>query len=308
MIKVRQKSIEKFKSEIRKITFIFGIIASLAVATLVYLSTDKFTLSLVGFFSTFAAISSYNILKVRLELFYRIKKMESVFPDFLQLMSSNLRAGMTTEIALLMAARKEFYPLDLEIGKVGKELMTGKEIDFALEEMAKRINSDKIKKTVDLITSGIVSGGNISILLEETASHLREREFIQKRASSNVLMYVIFIFAAITFGAPLLFGLSSVLVEILSNVLSTLPEVQTNVNVPFTLSKIDIPLTFITYFSVVFLLTIGIIGSIVIGLVMKGEEKEGLKYSLPIAGISLAIFFLSRIFLLKYFADFFNIG
>ena len=263
--------------------------------------------SVLWFVGTISLLFIYSTAKVKLEYYGKIKKMENAFPDFLQLMASNLRAGMPTDHALLMSARKEFDPLDKEIIKLGKELMTGIDIEKAMLDLGQRTHSQKIQRTISLIVSGLKSGGNIAVLLEETASNARERYFIQKKAASNVLMYVIFIFAAITIGAPGLFGLSTVLVEVLTSVLSTIPEVQTSASLPFTLSRIDISISFVIYFSVTFLIAIDIIGSLVLGLVTKGEEKEGIKFMIPVTGVSLGIFFAVRIILLKYFAEFFNV-
>ncbi|MGV8142705.1 MAG: type II secretion system F family protein [Candidatus Pacearchaeota archaeon] len=286
------------------------ILSILAVAiilfTIILIIKKSILLASLTAISSFILIFGYSLMRVKLEEYQNIKKMEIAFPDFLQLVASNLRAGMTTDLALLTSARKEFDPLDKEIGKMGKELMTGKDIESALLDLGRRINSVKIKRTISLIVSGIRSGGNIAILLEETASNTREREFIQKRAASNVLMYVIFIFAAITIGAPGLFGLSTVLVDVLTSILSGIPEVQAGVNLPFTLTKIDLPAGFILYFSLIFICAINIIGSLVLGLVMKGEEKEGTRYMIPVLAASISIFFGVRIILLKYFSQFFN--
>ena len=228
--------------------------------------------------------------------------MESVFPDFLQLMASNLRAGITIDKALLLSSRKEFAPLDIEINQLGKDLVTGKQIDNALKEMAERINSESIKKITSIIISGIRSGGDIAVLLEQTAINMKERNFVEKKSASNVLMYVIFIFFAIAVGAPVLFALSSVLVEVLTNILSNLPSLESSVSLPFTLTKITISVNFITYFSLIFLIMTDILGSLVIGLVRMGEEKEGMKYVFPLILISVTIFFVVKYFLLSYFS------
>ncbi len=286
---------------------IIALVVSLIVGALAGTLKQSISASALWFIGTLVVILVYQVMKVRLEEYSRIKKMENAFPDFLQLMASNLRAGMPTDHALLMSARKEFDPLDKEIIKLGKELMTGRDIENAMFDMGQRTHSQKIQRTISLILSGLKSGGNIAVLLEETASNARERYFIQQRAASNVLMYVIFIFAAITVGAPGLFGLSTVLVEVLTNVLSTIPEVQTSVNLPFTMSRVDISTSFVIYFSVAFLTAIDLVGALVLGLVTKGEEKEGTKYIIPILSVSLAVFFSVRIVLLKYFAEFFNV-
>ncbi|NCN99130.1 hypothetical protein COU62_00550 [Candidatus Pacearchaeota archaeon CG10_big_fil_rev_8_21_14_0_10_35_219] len=279
------------------------IIAILISATigLIYWS---FTGFIISFFAFLIVSYLYTIIRAKLKEVNKIKKMEKAFPDFIQLMASNLRAGMTIDRAMIMSSRKEFAPLDSEITILGKDIITGKEITVALNNMAERIKSDKITKTVKLVTSGIRSGGNLAVLLEKTSANLREKEFVEKRAASNVLMYVIFIFIAVAFGAPLLFGLSTVLVEVLTSLLANVPEVNANLNVPFTLTKVSVSSTFIFYFALIFMTVTDILAALVLGLVSKGEEREGLKYILPLVASSLIIFLLVKNLLGRYFIDF----
>ncbi|MBI2452016.1 type II secretion system F family protein [Candidatus Pacearchaeota archaeon] len=306
--KTLQKKKTKEKGFGRRKEFLIAVIAGLLVSTLFAIFTKSFLKTVISFFAFFVLFVFYFIVKARLKKNAEIRRMEEVFPDLIELMASNLRAGMTTDRALLLSSRKEFAPLDKEILQVGKDIVTGKEMTRALEEMAIRINSEKIKKTVLLINSGIRAGGNLSVLLEETAINMREKEFVEKRAASNVLMYVIFIFFAVSVGAPILFGLSSVLVEILTNVLANveLPSGQGNVNVPFTLTKVGISVNFIVYFSALFIIITDVLASLVLGLVRSGNEKDGLKYTLILILISISVFFATRGILLNYFSDFFR--
>jgi archaellum biogenesis protein FlaJ (TadC family) len=282
------------------------LIISILIGIGAYFIFENKQNSAIVFMVSLVLISLYLFIKEKLRISAEIKKMEEVFPDFIELMSSNLRAGMTIDNALLLSSRKEFAPLDREITMLGKDIMTGKEINKALSEMASRIGSEKIKKTIDLITSGIKSGGNISVLLEETAINMRERSFIEKRAASNVLMYVIFIFFAVAIGAPLLFGLSAALVQILTNLLATIPTAEMPTNTPFTLTKITISVSFVTYLSLMFLAATSLFASMIIGLVNKGEEKSGLKYAIPLLAISTIVFFTIKTFMIKYFSSFFG--
>lgn len=282
------------------------LILSLVGSSIVAVFTRKFVYSLLSFFAFFFLLIVYFVLRKKLRQAAEIKKMEDAFPDFVELMSSNLRAGMTIDRALLLSSRKEFAPLDKEILNVGKSIVAGKEISEALIEMADRIGSEKIRKTISLINSGIKAGGNLSVLLEQTAVHMRDRNFVEKRAASNVLMYVIFIFFAVAVGAPLLFGLSSVLVGVLSSLLKDIPTEQAAVNLPFTITKINISPDFVVYFAAIFIVVLDILASMILGLVGKGNEKDGLKYTLPLIAISLTVFFVSRAFLLNYFSTFFG--
>ncbi len=283
--------------------------ASLIIGLVIFLISRSLLGLLISIAAFFLLVEFYFIIRKRLKRATDVKKMEDSFPDFIELMSSNLRAGMTIDKALILSSRKEFAPLDKEILALGKDIITGREVSRALKDMADRIGSEKIHKTVNLIISGIRSGGNLSILLEETATNMRERNYVEKRAASNVLMYVIFIFFAVSIGAPLLFGLSSVLVEILTKILSSFPETQTaNTGLPFSITKINITVNFIIYFAMAFLIVIDVLASLVLGLVSKGQEREGLKYTVPLIVMSLSVFFITRFAILKYFTTFFNAG
>ncbi len=298
----------KFKRFLRenKKTIVLGLILSLIVSSVVLLVYKNLIVSLVSFIAAFVIILIYNYLRKILRAAERIRKIEGVFPDFLQLMASNLRAGMTVDRAILLSSRPEFDPLDKEILIVGKDIATGKTLENSLSDMAKRIGSEKIEKTVFLIISGIRSGGNLSILLEETSRNMRQRGFVEKRAASNVLMYVIFIFIAASVGAPVLFSLSTLLVQTLINTISSMQALDpTSVSsLPFSFSSVNISVDFIKYFSIVFIITTDILASLVLGLVGKGEERDGAKYIIPMVLISLGIFFALRILLSGFVLDF----
>lgn len=251
-------------------------------------------------FLVFVIVNIFFYLQTGMKASSRIKKMEEIFPDVISLMASNLRAGITIDKSFLLSARPEFYPLDKEILAAGNEISTGKDIVSSLREMVKRIDSKKIEKIIMLIISGLRAGGNIADLLEETSRNMKEKEILEKKTASTTLMYVIFIFFAVSVGAPALFGLSSVLVEIVLNLTSKMPDMSgAQSGLPFTFSSISISLNFIIYFSIVFIIVTDFISCFIIGIVSKGDSKSGLKFFFPILGISLTIFFLIRTILGK---------
>jgi len=242
----------------------------------------------LGFITVFYSLKFIEGMKAS----SRVKKIEGVFPDFLSLVASNLRAGMTVDHAMLLSSRPEFAPLDAEIMKAGKDISTGKPVELALKAMGKRISSEKIDKTLLIILSGIRAGGNLAILLEETSRNMRQREFVQKKAASQVLMYVIFIFLAVSIFSPGLFSLSGVLVDTMTGLMEGMDSESMPQNVPISFTSINISSTFIFYFSLLFIIVMDSMASLILGLVSKGDEKEGLKY-LPIMLIlSLSIFFI----------------
>ena len=79
-----------------------------------------------------------------------------------------------------------------------------------------------------------------------------------------------------------------------------------NVSLPFTLTNVTISLNFVVYFSILFMVVTDILASFVLGLVNKGEEKEGVKFIIPMIAIGLVIYFISRVILLRYFSGVFG--
>ena len=210
-------------------------------------------------------------------------------------MSSNLRAGFTVDRALLLSAREEFGLFKDEINTVGKEITMGKDLIISLLNMTERIKSRKLKKTIMLITSGLKSGGELASLLDQAAENLRGQELVEQKVRSNVLMYVIFIFFAIGFGSPILFGLSSFLVQTLTKNLAniTLPKTALTA-MPLSVTQIGIPVEFVIVFALISLATTSILGSLVIGLISKGNQKAGVKFIPLLLVMTIGLFFLVR--------------
>jgi len=297
---IKKAGIEEEPSKYHnKILFIILIISLISSVILFAFGVSPLYTLLI-----FIALNLFFYFRVNLKAVNRIKRMEKIFPDVISLMSSNLRAGMTIDRSFFLSSREEFAPLDKEILKTGKEIATGIEVVHAFKDMADRIGSEKITKTIMLIISGLKAGGNVSDLLAETSSNMREKEFIEKRAAAQILMYVIFIFFAIGVGSPFLFALSSVLVEIVITLSATIPEAASSqLNLPLAFNEIGISPQLVIYFAISFIVVTDFISTLVIGLVNKGEAKLGLKFFIPLVTFSLTVFFVVRIFLTDFLSE-----
>lgn len=252
-------------------------------------------LGIVIFISAFILVLLVAYLLLMLKADSRGSDAEKVLPDALQLMATNLRAGLTTDKAFLVSAREEFGVLNEEFKRVAKEIAAGKDLVDSLHDMSKRIKSDTISRTIDLITFGMTSGGELAPLLEESASSLRQQLLTRKQVHASVLMYTIFIFAAVGFIAPLLFGLSTVLTGIMTSTLGSVGEIPKEVtaSVPISVASVMIDINFIRGFAIVLLLLSGVLSSLVLGLINSGEEKDGLKYIPILVPLSIAMYFLT---------------
>jgi len=263
-----------------------------------FLSTLKILPYFICVILSFAVVEIVFYFMIMLSIDSKAKFVESVLPDALQLMSSNIRGGLTTDRALLLAARPEFGPLAEEIKRVGRETMTGSSLSSALLKMNQRIKSENLSKTMDLIVNSIKSGGKLADLLDQVAGDLRDQQMVQKEISASVLLYVIFIFIAIGFAAPLLFSMSSFLVDILSSmnkkIGSSMPSDMGIKGAPISMTNITISHDFLLQYAVASLLVSSIFGSFIMGLILKGKAREGLRFAPILVFLSVGLYFLGN--------------
>lgn len=297
---VNYSSIEMDPDQFLNLLALTGSIVSVILAALIN-SYFKYNIipTFIGVLIAYI-FGVYIILHLSAES--KAKFVESVLPDALQLMASNIRAGLTTDKALLMAARPEFGPLKDEISKIGRETMAGRNFIDALKKSTAKIKSKDMERTIALIIQSLKSGGQLADLLDQTADDMRDQQIMQKEISASVLMYAFFIAIAITIGAPLLFALSSFLLELLvknMELISTQMPASMKAGgsavLPISMSGIKIKPDFAIIYSMISISISSIFGSLVMGLILKGEEKEGLKYIVPIGLVALSLFYIAHL-------------
>ena len=224
-------------------------------------------------------------------------------PDVLQLIASNIKAGLTTERSLFVSARPEFGPLTVELKTASKNIIAGDRIEHALLEIPKKIKSKILERTLWLLAEGIKNGGQIADLLIELGNDLREENIVKAEIKSNISMYIILIFIAAAFGAPMLFGVSSFIVGILEEQMGTvdldadaLKEMQRGspmgnmMGVPTASVGED----FVVGFVGVSIIVTSVFAGLTIGVINSGKEKEGVKYIPFVLLISFVLFYLVR--------------
>jgi pilus assembly protein TadC len=225
--------------------------------------------------------------------------VERILPDALQLIASNMKSGLTTEKALLVSARPEFGPLEIELKEASKKMMAGERTEIALKEMTEKIRSKVFQKTIWLITQGINSGGEMGNLLVQLSEDLREQNALQEEVKGNVSMYVILIFFASVVGAPLMFGISSFIVKIMTKQAGSLTGISEE-SLAMVSSKSAIGIgsggamispEFILLFSMITLVVISIFGSLTVGIINSKSEKGGIKYIPLMIIASYAVYF-----------------
>lgn len=223
--------------------------------------------------------------------------VEASLPDALDLMAANLRAGLSTDRALILASRPEFGPLQEELDRTGREIALGKNATDALRTLGARLGSERAQKALNVVATGLRAGGKLAELLGQTSAVLKQQALVERKVKSAVTSYVIFIIAAVCLGAPFLFATSSFLVEVLSGILGTLDVGTAPAGfVPIAIQGGALPVGLVLPFAVVLLLLVGFMSALIIGQISRGRARAGLAWAPAIILVSLGLFFVFRAF------------
>ncbi len=272
--------------------FIILFVLGLSLAMAFFISALLKWNFMLTFLATAVVLYSTIYLLALVSADKKTKFIEELLPDALQLMASNLRAGIGIEKSLLLAARPEFGPLEKEIHTVGKEVATGKDVGNALFDMSVRIRSKPLERVVKLIIAGLRSGGKLATLLENSAEDLRVQKLVKEKIKSNVEIYTIFIFVSAGIGSPMLFALSLFLVKIIiANFANIDIPASAAGTIPIILKEVNISPTFLLKYILISLVSTSILSSFTLGLISRGRTKEGAKYIILLISLSLGLFF-----------------
>lgn len=96
-------------------------------------------------------------------------------PDFLMLLASGLRAGLSFTHALESAADEDRGEVGRQIRRALREVQVGASLDSALMECANRMENEDLRWTVTALAIQREVGGNLSSILDSAAATIKGR-------------------------------------------------------------------------------------------------------------------------------------
>jgi len=284
---------------------LFGLVLGFSVGFLLYafdiLAFRGFLITWGIVFIVFEVLGHFMLIFIADN---RASFVELILPDALQIISSNMRSGLTPDKAILTSARPEFGPLEKELRKAAKEALSGRSFEEAVKGISAKIKSKILDKTINLIIEGLSKGGSLTSLLDSVADDIRQARILKSEIKSYVMMYGIFIFFAVGLGAPLLYSVATYLVQTMTQIggVVNLEDLVTSTSVPFLRFKpSEITTDFLRLYSYISILVTTFFGSMLIGLIQEGSEKAGLRFFPILLAIALAVFIFSQIVLKTIF-------
>ncbi|MCL5008049.1 MAG: type II secretion system F family protein [Candidatus Marsarchaeota archaeon] len=158
----------------------------------------------------------YGMLNYQIDK--RTAKMESILPEYFQLVAANLKSGMSIDRSMLLASRPEFSPFSEDVHKMNNKLFSGESLERGLHELSDSYKSNTLNRSVRLIIEAQRFGGKMADLINDIAKDIRDQQLIQKEISGQLFMYSIFIAFAGLVAAPVLYGLTSQMIKITDTV------------------------------------------------------------------------------------------
>ena len=156
-----------------KVSYVLA--ACIGLASVVALASGFATGSAIVGVALGLVVSPLPVLYIQFKRHRRLEALRSQLPDALELMSRILRAGQTISQAMQAVATEFTAPIGSEFGYCYEQQNLGLSMDVALRDLAKRTGLLEIRIFVLGLLVHRRSGGNLTELLDNLATIIRER-------------------------------------------------------------------------------------------------------------------------------------
>lgn len=209
----------------------------------------------------------------------RAREIEKTAPDFLRQLSSMLQVGLSFENAMEDMSQYGEGPLYDEMRRTIIEIRMGRNFDESWRAMSKRLKSRELERIFAIILDGRKSGSSISKVLADVSDDLRDLMALKRERKSAVMMSVMFLLISAIIATPFAIGMVSVYSGFMQNYGM---ESEIILSAPFA--------------GEIYMIIHSILVGFIISIIMYGEIKKGIKFSLPLAVASFGIFYFISTF------------
>lgn len=205
----------------------------------------------------------------------RIEEIEKSAPDFLRQLASILKVGLSFESAMEDMAQYGSGPLYDEMSRTLMEIKMGGNFDKCWMAMCKRLKSKEIERVFTIILDGRKSGGGIANVIMDISNDLRDVLALKRERKSSVMMAVMFLIISAIIASPFSLGMVSVYAGFMEGFGKTSEIISIG------------PLA-----GELYLIIHSFLVGLIISVILYGDFKKGIKFSIPLVGVSFAIFYI----------------
>lgn len=243
------------------------------------------------------------LLSILIHFFYlviksdnRAQEVERHLPEFLLLVISNLRSGLSPYSSLVSAGRSEFGILGKEVSKLSSKLKPTEPFFIALDRLSSSFDSPTLRRVTLLIYRATQAGGKLTDTLEAIVDELKRLKALREELYAQIKGYIMFISLVVVIITPFIFALGSKFVETTLSFHAQSKELSKySYNQFFSPASVDIDSAFVETLALVYFFFTSLFFSLFYGLIKRGKPVLGLKY-LPLVFLaSIVMFYISKL-------------
>ena len=261
-------------SKVLAILVIFILASEIALALTVMILNLPLSVLVLPFFIIPGLFTYVVVVQER-----RAQEIEKAAPDFLRQLASMLQVGLSFENAMEDMAQYGDGPLYDEVRRTIIEIRMGRNFDEAWVAMSKRLKSNELERIFAIILDGRKSGSSISNVLSDLSDDLRDLLALKRERKSSVMMSVMFLLISAVIATPFAIGMVGVYSQFMqsygmdSEIILTAPVA-----------------------GEIYMIIHSVLVAFIISIVMDGDLKKGVKFSLPLATAAFGIFYFISTF------------
>lgn len=239
-----------------------------------------FDLLVFGVLSTIGPIGFYNHLKEK-----KKKDIEGQLPDFLREISSSTSSGMTIFDAIKSTAKGDHGRLTPELQKMSAQISWGIPVKDALDNFAKRLNTDTVKRMAITVNKALEIGGNTSAVFNAAAKEIDQAKRVEQQRKSEMSLYSIVIFISF-------FVFLAVILIIDKTIFAAIIDLQGQMAgqsiAGMRIAQVDHNMLKNTFFLFVLVQSLG--GGLLGGFMMDGRLSSGVRFGFILVLVSFFVF------------------
>lgn len=280
--KIPDKYLSKFEELLISASIFTNPFTILSLFIILFLLVEFISVSIILGFNTpltlvltpfLLILLFFIIIFIRQEK--RISEIEKSAPDFLRQLSSILKVGLSFESAMEDISNYGSGPLYDEMRRTLLEIKMGRNFDQAWIAMCERLKSKEIERVFVIILDGRKSGGSIADVIMDISDDLRNVIALKRERKSSVMMAVMFLLISAVIASPFSLGMVTVYGSFMES-----------------FGKTSDIITIAPLAGEIYLLIHSFLVGLIISVILYGEFKKGIKFSIPLVLVSYIIFYI----------------
>ena len=265
--------------------FLIGLLTFLGISGISEGFITGFDFFVFGILAIIGPIGFYNHIKSK-----KKKQIEDQLPDFLREISSSTASGMTIFDAIRSAAKGDHGKLTPELQQMSAQLSWGISVKDALDNFAKRINTDSVKRMAITVNKALEIGGNTSAVFNSAAKEMDQAKNVENQRKAEMSLYSIVIFISFFVFLAVILIIDKTIFQAIFDLQPQMASSGSSTigGSNLQIADIDHNLLRYTFFSFVLVQSIG--GGLLGGFMMDGRLSSGVRYGFILVFVSFFVF------------------